>query len=49
MRNFGRRVVLNIFTVLVAPMLLMYLTQRNVSSTSRQRIAALRRLITRNY
>jgi hypothetical protein len=49
MRTLGKMVVLNIFTVIVAPMLLVYLTHRDATPTSRQRILALRRLIARNY
>jgi hypothetical protein len=49
MRTFGKMVVLNIFTVIVAPMLLVYLTHRDPTSTSRRRVVALRRLIARDY
>jgi hypothetical protein len=49
MRTLGKAVVLNIFTVVVAPVLLVYLAHRDPSAASRKRIIALRRLIARNY
>jgi ACR3 family arsenite efflux pump ArsB len=49
MRTLGKTVVLSIVTVIVAPMLLGYLTRRGANSTSRMRIVALRRLIPGKY
>jgi hypothetical protein len=49
MRTLGRMLVLNIFTVIVAPMLLAYLTHRDPTPTARIRIASLHRLIAHTY
>ena len=49
MRTLGKMVALNVFTVVVAPMLLAYLTHQDASPTSRTRIDSLHRLIARNY
>jgi|GEM_PF-3803029 ACR3 family arsenite efflux pump ArsB len=49
MRTLGKTVVLSLVTVIVAPMLLGYLTRRGANSASRMRIVALRRLIPDRY
>jgi hypothetical protein len=49
MRALGKTVVLNLFTVIVAPIVLAYLTHRDAKPSSRKRIVALRRLIARRY
>ena len=49
MRSLGKMVVLLVFTIVVAPLLLVYLLHRDATPTSRARIASIYRLIAYDY